>query len=106
MATIKADYAEGKHSDASSGNDSDPPLATVLRDVADDLAAVAGAAAGDALTATVGAALPAFTDPPSAAEMGVLRTRVNEIRTAVLELQANYTAQVAAAGADLKTVKG
>lgn len=32
-----------------------------------------------AVTLTTGAVIPAFTDPPSAAEMAVLRTRVNTI---------------------------
>lgn len=106
MATINADYAEGKHSDASSGNDSDPPLATVLRDIADDLGTLQGAAAGDELVEAVGGALPAFTDPPSAAEMATLRTRVNELRLAVLEIQTRLNAATTDGGGTLKTVKG
>ena len=76
----------------------DPDLATVLRDIADDLGTLVGAE----VTATVGAALGAFTDPPSAGEMSTLRTRVNELITAVGQLK---TAQNAREGATLLTTK-
>jgi len=39
---------------------------------------------------TVGSALGAFTDPPSAAEMGALRTFVNALKTDVAALKAEY----------------
>lgn len=65
-----------------------PTLAQALRDIATDLAAINGAVGGGtAITAEItAAALPAFTDPPTAAEMAALRTLVNQLRTAVIEL--------------------
>ena len=41
---------------------------------------------------TVGSALGAFTDPPSAAEMAALRTFVNALRADVLAMKANDNA--------------
>lgn len=86
--TIKSDYGDGG-AQLTPGASGTPSLATVLRGVADDLAGVKGATI--AAPATL-----AFTDPPSAAEMALLRTLVNEMRTALN----------AAAATSLKTVKG
>lgn len=47
-----------------------------------------GAAVADLGAETVGAALGAFTDPPSAAEMAALRTFVNALRDDVIETRA------------------
>lgn len=89
MATITVNYGSGGGHVAPFGHDSQPPLATVLRDIADDLASCKGA--------TIAApALLAFTDPPSAAEMALLRTLVNEIRSAL----------ITTAGTSLLTIKG
>jgi len=75
MATIKSDYGHGGVPMTPTGVDSQPPLALVLRDIADDIGSRSAIAAP---------ALLAFTDPPSAAEMALLRTLVNEIRTKML----------------------
>lgn len=89
MATITVNYGSGGGHMAPYGHDSQPPLAEVLRDIADDLGSCKGA--------TIAApALLAFTDPPSAAEMGLLRTLVNEMRAAM----------ISTAGTTLKTIKG
>jgi hypothetical protein len=85
---IKTSYGEGG-AQLTPGASGEPALATVLRGIADDLTAAKGAT----ITAP---ALLAFTDPPSAAEMALLRTLVNEIRTAL-----NTTAATS-----LNTVKG
>ena len=53
-----------------------------------------GAAVADPLLASAdpAAALAAFTDPPNAAEMALLRTLVNELRTAWIEVKADVNA--------------
>lgn len=89
MSAIREDFGTGG-SGLTPGASGDPSLATALRDVADDLAAVHGS--GNVVSA---AALAAFTDPPSAAEMALLRTLVNQLRAAA----------VASTGATLKTTK-
>lgn len=87
MSAIGTDFGSGG-SNLTPGAGGDPSLATTLRDIADDLAGVKGA--------TIAApALAAFTDPPSAAEMALLRTLVNEMRAAL----------ISTAGATLKTTK-
>jgi hypothetical protein len=68
---IKSDFGEGG-AQLTSGAAGTPSLATVLRGIADDLTNRSAVAAP---------ALLAFTDPPSAAEMALLRTLVNEIRS-------------------------
>lgn len=85
---IKGSFGEGG-SQLTPGAAGTPSLATVLRGIADDLAGIK--------TATIAApALAAFTDPPSAAEMALLRTLVNEIRAAI----------IASAATTINTVKG
>jgi hypothetical protein len=74
MAAISTHFGEGG-ANLTPGAGGVPSLADALRDVADDLAALKG-------SAPVAAALAAFTDPPSAAEMALLRTLVNELRSA------------------------
>lgn len=87
MAAIKEDFGTGG-ANLTPGAGGEPSLAQTLRDVADDLASAKGA--------TIAApALAAFTDPPSAAEMALLRTLVNEMRAAM----------VTTAGTTLKTTK-
>ena len=53
-----------------------PSMAQAMRDVADDLAALKPGAPA----VTVGADIGVFTDPPSAAEMALLRTFVNALK--------------------------
>lgn len=83
MAAIRTDFGSGNSHLNPGGSGGSPSLATVLRDIATDLAAVNGSAPAS----SIGAAIAAFTDPPASGEMATLRTRVNEIRAAVLELQ-------------------
>lgn len=72
MAAIKKSFGTGGSGlQPGYGN---PTLATALRDIAADLASLKGATVS-------AAALAAFTDPPAAAEMALLRTLVNELRT-------------------------
>jgi len=68
---IKSNFGEGG-AQLTPGAAGTPSLATVLRGIADDLTNRSAVAAP---------ALLAFTDPPSAAEMALLRTLVNEIRS-------------------------
>jgi hypothetical protein len=75
MAEISKRFGEGGANLVPQESGGVPSLATVLRDIADDLAGVQG-------STVVAAALGAFTDPPSAAEMALLRTLVNELRSA------------------------
>ena len=89
MATITIEYGQGGMHMSPTGHDVQPPLAAVLRDIADDLGSCKGA--------TIAApALLAFTDGPTAPEMALLRTLVNEMRTAL----------ITTAGVTLKTIKG
>ena len=85
--------------DSLSGGASAPaqtPPPTAIPEVA-YVAAPAAVTAADpaAITAatpatTVGSAIAAFTDPPSAAEMALLRTFVNALKTDVAALKAEY----------------
>lgn len=70
-------------------SNSGPDLATVLRDIILDLTDIQQPSLA---AAAPGAALPAFTDPPSAAEMAVLRTRVNELVTLTTEMRTDMIA--------------
>lgn len=88
MAAISTHFGEGGANLVSGGGAGDPSLATTLRDIADDLAGLKGATIASP-------ALLAFTDPPAAAEMALLRTLVNEMRAAM----------IATAGATLLTTK-
>ena len=54
---------------------------TVITQTYSTASATVGNATYAAPTVTVGAALGAFTDPPSAAEMAALRTFVNALKT-------------------------
>ena len=87
MAAIPTNMGEGGANVAPQEGGS-PTIASALRDVADDLA--------DVQSATIAAPETlAFTDPPSAAEMALLRTLVNEMRAAL----------IATGGATLRTIK-
>ena len=61
-------------------------------------AAVAATGTAVVLTDVTGAALAAFTDPPSAAEMALLRTLVNQLRTAAQELDTALATGTSVAG--------
>lgn len=106
MATIKTDSFQGGGG-IGEKNAAGVELAAALRDVATDLAALNTAIQGLNITsadptaitgadptaitaADAGAALGAFTDPPSAAEMATLRTRVNEILTLGIDFKARF----------------
>jgi hypothetical protein len=73
MAAISRTFAEGGANLVPGAGT--PSITDALRDIADDLSGVRGAT----VTAP---ALAAFTDPPAAAEMALLRTLVNELRAA------------------------
>ncbi len=88
MAAISRRFGSGGANIPPGGSAGTPTLAEVLRDVADDLAAVQV----DAITAPVAA--PAAGANPTAAEFDAVVTLVNEIRT-----------KVNAAAAALKTTK-
>jgi hypothetical protein len=79
MAGIGKDFASGG-SGLTPGSSGEPSLATVLRDIATDLQSLKPGATIAPITAP---ALAAFTDPPTAAEMALLRTLVNEMRTRI-----------------------
>jgi len=80
MATIKANYFTGAAGHTPRGVDSQPPLATVLRDIADDLG---------------GIKVAALTEP-AASDLSTVIALANEIRTNLLAVSA----------VTLKTVKG
>lgn len=96
MAAIKTTFGEGG-SGLSPGGNGTPGIATVLRDIATDLATLKG---GAVPAFTPSGALPAFTDPPTAGEMAALRTLVNELRTEVIAIHAR---EVARAGVTIST---
>jgi hypothetical protein len=100
MTAIAKNFGSGGGNLACGGSAGNPSLAATLRDIAADLADLAGAApvGGSAVSAP---ALNAFTDPPSAAEMALLRTLVNQLRTAVIEARQTQTDR---SGVDLRTV--
>lgn len=87
MAEITENFgAGGQGLVPNQGDGQTPSLAEALRDIILDLT--------DVQPNTIAApALAAFTDPPSAAEMALLRTLVNEMRTAL----------IASAGATLRS---
>jgi hypothetical protein len=97
MAAIKTDFGTGGSNLTPGGSSGSPSLAEALRDVADDLAALKPAAP---TAVTVGADIAAFTDPPSAAEMALLRTFVNALKADAAAVRA-----VLPTGATLKTTK-
>lgn len=97
MAAIKIDFGTGGANLAPGGAAGSPTLAEALRDIADDLAAIKPATAP---TVTVGADIAAFTDPPSAAEMALLRTFVNALKADAVEIRSKIPS-----GATLKTTK-
>lgn len=99
MAAISTRFGSGGANVAPGKSAGSPTLASALRDVADDLAALKGAALA---APAPGAALAAFTDPPSAAEMAALRSRVNELIVANAELR---TIQTARNGVTILTTK-
>lgn len=99
MSAIASNFGSGGANLQPGGSAGSPTLATALRDIALDLADLKGAATAPVATIT-GAALAAFTDPPSAAEMALLRTLVNELRAAAIEERA---VRVAAAAVSLRT---
>lgn len=87
MAEVTENFGAGGQGLApNQGDGQTPSLAEVLRDIILDLT--------DVQPDTIAApALNAFTDPPSAAEMALLRTLVNELRTRM----------IASAGATLRS---
>lgn len=97
MSEIKSTYGEGAISDKSHGGETEPPLATVLQEIADDLETLD---LGE-VAAIEAADLAAFTNPPTVGEMAALRTLVNEIKTKI-----NAAATARAARGDIKTVRG
>jgi hypothetical protein len=107
MAAIRSNFGTGGSSLTPAGS-SQPSLAVVLRDIAADLADLAGDAPVAALSANITAgALPAFTDPPTAGEMAALRTLVNEMRAVLVEIRAlsveERAARAGVAGTTLRT---
>lgn len=115
MGAIKVKHFEGGRRLQSGGSAGSPDLASLLRDVADDLATLKTAVdavvpPGDITAATPSSltsplatdvtdgALGAFTDPPSAAEMAALRSLVNQLRTTVIELDTLTTDMAARIG--------
>lgn len=106
MAEIPEDFGTGGSGLVPNGSKK-PSLAQHLRDIADDLEALNGGISGTAITAEITAgALPAFTDPPSAAEMANARTLINQLRTAVIEIIGLLEAGSGGGSVTLKTTKG
>lgn len=115
MVAIPTTFGEGGSGLSPRGNGV-PGIATVLREVAGDLATLKGAApaaysapsappsvttappavATSAPAVSTGApgALPAFTDPPTAGEMATLRTAVNTLSTRLDEVLARLDGQI------------
>jgi hypothetical protein len=107
MAEITEDYGTGGAGLVPKNGSRKPPLATILRDIADDLEALNGGIDGTAITAEItAAALAAFTDPPTAGEMAAVRTLVNQLRTAVIEIIGVLEAGAGGGEVTLKTTKG
>lgn len=126
MAAVPTNLGEGGKGLSPRGN-STPSLATIFADLITDLATLKGAdptataaaaavsatapsttaqadasaTAGGAITAIATADIAAFTDPPSAGEMALLRTLVNELKAkhnaTVTRVEATVTATDAAA---------
>ncbi len=116
MTAISTHFGSGGANLVPGRSGGEPTLAETLRDIADDLDALASgpavanveplrdatevdllalqaAAVTDyqAITSdsvAVDGALAAFTDPPTAGEMAALRSLVNQLRTVILNLQA------------------
>ena len=102
MSEIRADYASGGSGLTSAkGARRHPPIAEVLRDIADDLAALRGS--GTPLTVFATTDIAAFTDPPSAAEMALLRTFVNNLKAGLIAAQNRVNAN--GASVTIKTTK-
>ena len=77
MALIPRTFGEGGAHLTPGDSSGVPSLATILRDIAVDIVMLAG---GTTVAPISAPALPAFSDPPTAAEMAALRTLVNELR--------------------------
>lgn len=95
MAAIPKNFGEGGKNLTPGGASNPLNLATVLRDIADDLAALNGGAAG---TITSPSAVAAAGANPTKAEFDAVVTLVNEIKSK-LNTSGNGTAT-------LKTTKG
>jgi hypothetical protein len=67
--------------DTTGGNVRQAAAESAASEISDLALAIPTAAVADLGAVTVGSALGAFTDPPSAAEMGALRTFVNALKT-------------------------
>ena len=131
MAAIDRRFGAGGKNLQPGGSNGKPTLADALRDVADDLAGIQGTAplasttTGAALAApvavtigadlsapsaaTVGVDIAAFTDPPSAAEMALLRTFVNALKADVATLRSEVAiafTRINSAKADHGTLRG
>lgn len=79
MAVIPRNFGEGGAYLVPGDGGGRPSLATILRDIVTDLHTLNETSSG-ITTPITAPALPAFTDPPTAAEMAALRTLVNQIR--------------------------
>jgi hypothetical protein len=109
MALIRKNFASGGTGMVQGGSGGDPNIYDILCDIALDLDDVVGGAPVAAIAANITqGALPAFTDPPSAAEMAAARALINEIRGVVIELRAAMVearaARAAQSGVTLRTV--
>lgn len=92
MGAIKTTFGTGGSGLTPTHSLGQSDLAGILRDIAADLAAIKSSAP----VATIAqAALPAFTDPPGAAEMAALRALVNELRALLVELRASQSSHAA-----------
>jgi hypothetical protein len=90
MATITVNYGSGGGHMAPFGHDSQPALAEVLRDIADDLGGI------QPVTAVIANGVHAAGAAPTAAEYDALVDLVNELKGII-----NTNA-----GVSLKTLKG
>lgn len=77
MAQIPKNFGEGGAYLTPGDSSGVPSLKTILNDMAIDIVALS---AGVTVTPISAPALPAFSDPPTAAEMANLRTLVNQLR--------------------------
>lgn len=78
MAQIPRNFGEGGSYLTPGDSSGVPSLKTILNDMAVDIVALSGGVTVAPITAP---ALPAFSNPPTPAEMENLRTLVNQLRT-------------------------
>lgn len=77
MAKIPRTFGEGGAHLTPGDSSGVPSLHTILNDIAIDIVMLAG---GTTIAPINAPALPAFSDPPTPAQMAALRTLVNELR--------------------------